>query len=159
MTLLQKGASTLCLISIICTLIELLIPEGKTSKTMHLIISLFAVSCVGNSIFSTLKNFNFNFKNSFDNNTTLKSTNFMTNLKNQTSVLASEKIKDIINDNLKKIEVIPKKIEIFMDKFENDSILIIKADIYIERKFKDFKSKIYDEIDKKLNIKSNIIEV
>ncbi len=155
----KKYSFILCLISIFCTLFEMLIPPGKISKTMHTVISLFAVTLAVLPIYNTFKKIDFEFKN-FENVPKIKETSNLANsIDDQTLTLASENIKELIATKLKEIGVQAKKIEIFMDKNKDNSILMIKCKIYIESEFEKYKSKIENEISEKLSIKTEVIEV
>ena len=59
----KKYTLILCLISISCTLIEMLVPQGKISKTVHMVISLFAVSLAVLPIYNSFKKIDIEFKN------------------------------------------------------------------------------------------------
>lgn len=149
----------ICLISIGCTAIELLLPPGKISKTMYTVLGLFTVCCGIFSFSSIHKDFKYKFPDISTKHKLSKNTGFINNLDSQISNLVCQNIKAVVEHKLIDIDVVPKKIEIFMDTIKDNCILMIRCKIYIENKYKDLKLKIYDEISKKLNIPTEIIEV
>ena len=149
-----KGWSLIiCLATISCTIIELLLPPGKMSKTMYIIISLFILCC---GVFSLS---NLQVPNIFSKPKITKNSDFLNSMDFQISNLACENIKTIVERKLSDIGVIPKKIEIFMDTIKDNCILMIRCNIYIENKYQNSKQDIYKAISEKLNIPTKIIDV
>ncbi len=158
-----KGWSLLiCFTAIISAVVEFLIPPGKIGKTMNLILGVFGII-----VFFTPFSVKYrNFKNFFRNDTLSKiseskipTKNSLTeSLNNQIIESGNEKIKFIISKNLKNIDVYPKKIEVSMDKDENNRIVMIKCKIFIQPKDINLKEKIKNEIENTLNITTEVIE-
>lgn len=149
----------MCLISVGCTMIELLLPPGKMSKTMYTILSLF-ILCCGISSFNNLrKDCKHILPDLVYKSKLKKSSELLNSIDSQVVNLACENIKTVVSRRLKDIGIVPKKIEIFMDTITDNCILMIRCKIYIENEFKDLKSKIYETITEKLNIQTEIIEV
>ena len=77
-------------------------------------------------------------------------------LNNQIIDSTKEKIKLIILKNLKNINICPKKVEVIMDKDEYERIVINKCKISIDPNDIYLKEKIKNEIENKLNIKTEV---
>ena len=67
-----------------------------------------------------------------------------------------EKIKLIILKNLKNINIYPKKVEVIMDKDEYERIVINECKISVNSNDIYLKEKIKNEIENKLNIKTEV---
>lgn len=159
-----KGWSLLlCFAATISAMVEFLIPPGKIGKTMNLILGIFGII-----VFFTPFSIKYHdLKNIFKNNDLNKiseaqkiTKNSLTeSLNNQIIESGNEKIKLIISKNLKNINAYPKKIEVSMDKDENNRIVMIKCKIFINSNSKNLKEQIKKEIENKLNIKTEVIEM
>ncbi len=148
----------LCVVSIFCTLFEMLIPVGKMSKNMYLTTSLFAVLTVLTPLSSLFRNFNLDYKDLFKKTELKNTAKILNSIDSEISYLAKENIEEIIKLKLKEIDVNPKKIEIFMDIKENPRIVMIKSKIYIESESMNCKSKIISKM-LEINIPTEVFEV
>ncbi len=148
----------LCVVSIFCTLFEMLIPAGKMSKNMYLTTSLFAVLTVLTPLSSLFRNFNLDYKDLFKKTELKNTSKILNSIDSEISCLAKENIEEIIKLKLNEIDVNPKKIEIFMDIKENPRIVMIKSKIYIESEFINYKSKIISKM-LEINIPTEVFEV
>ena len=148
----------LCVVSIFCTLFEMLIPAGKMSKNMYITTSLFAVLAVLAPLSSLFKNFNSDYKNLFKKTELKNTSKILDSIDSEISYLAKENIEEIIKLKLKKLDVNPKKIEIFMDIKENPCIVMIKSKIYIESEFMNHKPKIISKM-LEMGISTEVFEV
>jgi len=159
MEVLKRWSLIICTSCIICTLIDLLIPRGKMQKIMQMIINIFIIGLAVSSFKQSLKDFKLNIKSTSIFASLAPDTNFLKKLDLQMSELAAESIRPIISEKLKSIDVIPKKIEIFMDTNSDNCIVMIRCKIYLENQYNSSKPQVYEEIAKKLNIPTEIIDV
>ncbi len=159
MEVLKSWSLIICTSCIICTLIDLLIPRGKMQKTLQMIINLFIIGLAASSFRQSLKDFKLNIKNTSFLSNLAPDTKLLKKLDLQMSKLATESIRSIISEKLKSIDVIPKKIEIFMDTNSDNCIVMIRCKIYLENKYNSLKPQVYEEVAKKLNIPAEIIDV
>lgn len=141
---------------ILCVISEFFIPTGKIGKTINIILSLFVMTSFLTLIIPKNKLFSeFHFDSPKIN---LKSyEKFQKKINDQTNTLAEKNIKSIIKQLLLDNNISAEKIEIFMDRNEDNCILIIKCKIYILNEDVTVKEKIKNEIEKKLNIETEII--
>lgn len=128
-------------------------------KTMQMIINLFIIGLAAGSFKQSLNDFKLNIKNASFFSSLAPDTKLLKKLDSQISELATESVKPIISEKLKSIDVIPKKIEIFMDTNADNCIVMIRCKIYLESQYISLKSQVYEEIAKKLNIPTEIIDV
>lgn len=155
----RNWATMLSLVAVICTLFEIFVPPGNVNKSMHMVISLFAVCLAVFPLVSAFRNFKFEISNLISNAKPKLSTKFADNVETQASDLISGNIKVVVQSLLREIGVTSKKIEIFMDKNPEGCIVMIKCKIYIEKEFENFNSQIQKEIKNRLNISADVIEV
>lgn len=155
----RNWAAMLSLTAVICTLFEIFVPPGKVSKSMHMVISLFAVCLAVFPLISAFRNFKFEFNNLISNAKPKLSTKFADGVETQASDLISGNIKVVVQSLLREIGLTSKKIEIFMDKNSEGCIVMIRCKIYIEKEFENFKPQIQKEIKNRLNISADVIEV
>lgn len=141
---------------LLCVILEFLIPPGKMGKSMNIILGAFvmcsAISCLKSF---GLKNFKFNF-NLKDLKTQEEKTK---KLKSSAEEIVSRNIESIIQRILKDINIPYKKIEIFMDRNEDNCIVMIRCKIYISSDSKETGERIKKEIENKLNISTEVINV
>lgn len=155
----KNWAAILSLTAVICTLFEIFVPPGNVGKSMHMVISLFAVCLAVFPLISAFRNFKFEFNNLVSNAKPKFSAKLAEGVETQASDLISGNIKVVIESLLREIGVTSKKIEIFMDKNTEGCIVMIRCKIYIEKEFENFKPQIQKEIKDRLNIEATVIEV
>ncbi len=159
----KEWSFLICLASIIATSIEFLIPPGKIGKTMHLILGLFSIMIFFSPFSNRYRDFKSFFKNNIfsnipNSNKISEKDSISENINNQVVDTACEKIKLIVSKNLKNINIYPKKIQVFMDKDEHGRIVMIRCKISLNSKDINLKEKIKNEIENKLNIKTEVVE-
>ena len=145
--------------SIICVIIEFLIPPGKTGKTMNIILSLFIMASLIDLTQHQRRSKNFKiFKT---DSIALQSQNkkFTSKIESQTDTLINQGLETIIRDNLKDFKINPEKIEIFTDKNEDNCIVMIRCKIYVRKEELKFAIKAKETIEKELNISTEFEEV
>ena len=155
----RNWAAMLSLTAVICTLFEIFVAPDKVGKSMHMVISLFAVCLAVFPLISAFRKFKFEFNNLSSNAKPKLSTKFADGVETQASDLISGNIKVVVQSLLREIGVTSKKIEIFMDKNSEGCIVMIRCKIYIEKEFENFKPQIQKEIKNRLNISADVIEV
>lgn len=155
----RNWAAMLSLTAVICTLFEIFVPPGKVSKSVYMVISLFAVCLAVFPLISAFRNFKCELGNLISNAKPKLSTKFAEGVETQASDLISENIKVVVRSLLKEIGVTSKKIEIFMDKNTEGCIVMIRCKIYVEKEFENFKPQIQREIKNRLNIEATVVEV
>ena len=141
---------------LLCVILEFLIPPGKIGKSMNIIFGAFVMcSAIGCFKSFDIRNFksNFNLKN-------FKAPEEKTKkLKSTAEDIISRNIEAIIQRILKDINISYKKIEIFMDRNEDNCIVMIRCKIYISSTAREDSQKIKKEIENKLNIATEVISI
>ncbi len=147
----------LCISSVICTIIEFLIPPGKMGKTMNMVLGLFMV-CVFLLPFSGNKKlFDFKPNKIFQSKKVGQENGVIQKFNSQLDLVAKSNLEAVISRFLKNLGVNSNKIEIFMDTNADNCIVMIRCKIYISKEYENMKQKIDAEVEEKLNIKTEVI--
>ena len=150
----QQWSALICLTSIICIIIELILPPGKMEKTMQMVLGLFMLCAV----ISPIKNI---FKLKFDfayskQNIINEKLDFLNGINSQIESIAQDNIRNIVVENLKDIKIHPKKVEIFMDTNQDNCISIIKCKIFLKKEDLELANKAKSMIENKLKIETEV---
>ncbi len=160
MEIVKQWSFMICLASVIATCTEFLIPPGKIGKAMNMVLGLFVITIFFMPFSSKYHNLKSVFKNNiFENIPKQKDAEknkLSESLNNQIMDSTKEKIKLIILKNLKNINIYPKKVEVIMDKDEYERIVINECKISVNSNDIYLKEKIKNEIENKLNIKTEV---
>ena len=155
----KKWSTIISVTYIVCILVQFLIPPGKISKTMNMVLGIFMISSVILVIRQESKKDTINIKSIIETSKLNVPNEFDETIKSQVLELTAENIKGLIKSKLNNIGIFSKKIEIFMDTNEDNCILIIKCKIFLEKKYAQYKIQLYDEILRDLNIRTEFIDV
>ena len=147
---------TACVVSV---LIEFLVPVGKMSKIMHSVLCLFVICVLISPVIRKNKMLNFDEIFGQDFEIFNQNLDFNKNINNQFINLSKYNIEKLILNELKKEQIFPKKIEIFMDINSDNCIEIIRAKIYLNKNYISLKSDIYRKVMEKFGVLSEIIEI
>lgn len=152
----KTWCTLVCSATIICSIIEFLIPPGKISKSINIVLSSFMLCCIILPFSSKSKFKKIDFNNIFKekNKNSEKTKN---NISEQALIIAQKNIESIIKGLLKDNNIFFEKVEIFMDRNADNCILMIRCKIYIPKNSKPNIEKIKSEVENKLNIKTEII--
>lgn len=142
---------------LVCMILEFLIPPGKIGKSVNIVLGAF-VMC---SAIGCLKSFSMrNFKSDFNlKNFELQEEEKAKKLESATEEIVAHQMEYIIQRILKDINITYKKIEIFMDRNEDNCIVMIMCKIYISNPSAEICEKIKKAVDDKLNISTEIVGI
>lgn len=145
--------------SALCVIVEFLIPRGQVGKYMNVVLSLFALGALLNSISVNKINFQFSTKqfdkiqNSKENMKLLKSIN------NQIENLSSDSLKATLREYFADYKINPKKIDVFMDKNEDNCIVLVRCKIYIDKAYIHLAENLKNQIEQKFKIQVEFTEI
>ncbi len=159
--------AVICASSIICAMVEFLIPPGKVGKIISSALSVFMICTFLNSaltfkqeVETKLSYLNHDHKLTSENHIA----KFSENVNRQIDSLVESNLERIIRAFLNDLKINPKKIEILTDKNEDNCIVMIRCKIYISgdergsaNNVKTEKAKL--EIKKHLNINAEFVEI
>lgn len=150
---LSVWANSVCMVAIICALFEMFVPEGTLAKLVNFVLGLFLIIAIlvpfANLIQSNaLKNSKINIEQ--------QNTNFSDDINDLTIAYGKSAIEKIIIQCLEEKEIEYKKIDINMDSSNNESIDIVRVDIYLPIKYRNQLSEIQNEVKEKTGISPNI---
>lgn len=140
---------------LVCVILEFLIPPGKIGKSVNVVLGAF-VLC---SAIGCFKSFNIrNFKLDFNlKNFKLQEEEKAKKLESTAEDIITRQMESVIQRILKDINVSYKKIEIFMDRNEDNCIVLIMCKIYVSNPTKEICEKIKKAIDDKLDISTEVL--
>lgn len=146
---------TVCLISIICTVIEILFPKGKMEKIFKVVLGIFMLCSLLFPLKNLLKNIHFDAKNPenfIKNKGKLKST-----VDEQTKNTVQKKIKQTVEQILSKKNIKPEKINVIMDTTREDCISFKKIEVFLSRSDETKKDTVKSELEKILELKIDVV--
>lgn len=159
MDLIKNVSVTIMISCIISVILEFLVPVGTISKIFNTVLSLFVICALIYPIKNNFKLLNLDeilCQNQMKIN---NNTEFTENINNQILKVSKDKIKELILDKLKEAQILPEKVEIFMDINTYNCIEIIRAKIYINKKYEFLIPKIKSEVDNNFKILTEIIVI
>lgn len=135
MSTLNTVAVIVCVCCISCSIISLLIPLGRMTKIVNLVMGLFLIT---NMIIPMLSIFS-GFKTSLDLQSTYKNDNLYTQQDYDELVLnqTADNLVQVANELLKSENITPENIEVSIKKTDNNRIYISAINIYINKDFKN----------------------
>lgn len=158
MNTVREWSALLCVTTLICTLIEFLIPPGKIEKTINMVLGTFIVCAIIVPVSVLKNNLNSSFENIFSNISVFPQEEITKkDLSIQVSKETKNNIETVITRYLKNIKIIPQEVEILMDINKDNCIVINKCKIYISKNYENSKNLIISSIEKDLNIKTEVI--
>lgn len=128
MNIISSWAASVCIVSIICALFDMLVPEGNTTKMLNFVLGTFLVVAIVIPFVDIVKfgSFKVDDIKFDDSNYTLTQQN-----DDLTLEVGKSTIERIITKVLQQKNIAYKKIIINMDSSTNKSIDIIRAEIHI----------------------------
>ena len=134
MSAVKSWSVTVCLVSVICTIIEILFPKGKMEKIFQVVLGVFMLCSLLIPLKKTLANIHFDAKkpeNFIKDKGKLKSTT-----DDQIKIAAQNKLKRTVEKILTAKGVKPEKINVIMDTTEDSCISIKKIEVFLSRVMK-----------------------
>lgn len=142
-------AAVLCICAAICAIADTISPGGRTDKVLKVVLSGFLMC----AIISPIKNMSFDFEvvlPSIDAQEAESENQSL--LDRQTLELAKHKITVLTRQELDKLSVMPKKIEVFMDNDDVTSISIITIEVTITEEYAPYAQEIKSAVENQLGL-------
>lgn len=147
----------LCSLIVASAAFEFLIPPGKISKSINIVLGSLIILLVMTPFTSKNKIKKIDFEKLEEKNISKKLESVSNAADEQTMDIAKKNIEALIKGVLKDNNVDFKKIEIFMDRNQDNCILMIKCKIYIPQDEQGSMEKIIKEVESKLKIKTQVV--
>lgn len=147
----------LCSLIVAATAFEFLIPPGKISKSVNIVIGALVIFLLMTPFTSKNKIKKIDFEKLEEKNISKKLGCVSNSANEQTLEIAKKNVEGIVKGILRDNNINFKKIEIFMDRNQDNCILMIKCKIYIPQNEQKSKEKIIEEIENKLKIKTQVV--
>ena len=154
MTAITSWATAICAVAVLCSLYDMLVPKGSTSKMLNFVLGMFLIVAIMIPFVNIIKSESFNIKEIkfIGEDFTLSDNNA-----DLTLTLGKATVEKIIADCLKDNDITYKKIAVAMDSSNGDSIDIIRADIYLESKYRNQLIDIQNAVKEKTGITPEVI--
>lgn len=154
MSAITSWATAVCIVAVICSLYDMLIPDGNTSKMLDFVLGMFLIVAILIPFVNIVKSEPLNFKNIEFN-----SKDFTMSTENEDLIIDVGKstVEKIISDSLKEKNISYKKIVIDMDSSNGNSIDIIRAKIYVENSYRNQIIDIQNIVKEKTGITPDVI--
>lgn len=155
MSAFKSWSMTICIVSVVCTVIEILFPKGKMEKIFKVVLGVFLLCSLLIPLKNVLKNINFNAKkheNFIKDSSKLKST-----IDDQAQNAAQKNLKGTIQKILEQKSIKPEKINVIMDTNQESCISIRKIEVFLSRGDENKKDIVKNELEKKLELKIDIV--
>ncbi len=151
---LNYHVATICIVSIICTIFELISPDGSMKKIMNYILALFMLCCIIVPVITSLSTIELNFKKLLNFNSTTLQNKEIEDIRLD---FTKQKINKLVDKTLNENGIKAKKIETEMYINDEEGISIDKTTIYISEQDKDLKPKIQGVMHRNLEIPCEIV--
>lgn len=154
MSAITSWATAVCVVAVICSLYDMLVPEGNTSKMLNFVLGMFLIVAILIPFANIVKSESFNFQNIEFNSEefTLSEDN-----DDLTIAIGKSTVEKIISDSLKEKDISYKKIVIDMDSSNGNSIDIIRAKIYVGSDYRNQLIDIQNIVKEKTGITPDVI--
>lgn len=148
-----QWANAVCVVAVVCSIIELVAPKGEINKMINFILGLFLVVSVLFPVANSLKldNFRIDKMENYSQNFT-----FQMDTDNLTIQVGKSAIEKLIANALDQQNINYKKIIVNMDSSTGDSIDIIRAEIYVDKSYRNNLIRVQDIVEKSIGIKPSI---
>ena len=154
MSAVKSWSVTICIVSVICTVIEILFRKGKMEKVFQVVLGIMLCSLLITQK-KTLENINFDAKkpeNFIKDKGKLKSTT-----DDQIKITAQNKLKRTVEKILAAKNIKPEKINVIMDTNQESCISIKKIEVFLSRGDENKKDTIKSELEKNLELKIDVV--
>ena len=151
----KSWSLTICLVSIICTLFEILFPQGKMEKIFQIVLGVFMLCSILVPLKNTFKNINFDAKkteNFIKEQDKLKST-----IEEQLKSATQKNLRPTIEKLLKTHGTKSEKVNIIMDTAPDNCISIKKIEVFLPKGDENKKDAIKKDLEKTLELKIDVV--
>lgn len=148
-----QWANAVCAVAVVCSIIELVAPKGEINKMINFILGLFLVVSVLFPVANSLKldNFRIDKMENYSQNFT-----FQKDTDNLTIQVGKSAIEKLIANALDQQNINYKKIIVNMDSSTGNSIDIIRAEIYVDKSYRNNLIQVQDIVEKSIGIKPSV---
>ncbi len=146
-------ASAICFAALACVMLEFLSPSGKMEKMVRFVLSAFMLCALFKPMLDISKikfEFDISKKNDY------KVSGIKKGLENQAMSIAASNIEKLVENEMEKIKITPKKIQVIMDTSDVNSISINRLIIKIDKKNLDRQEEVKQLVYKELGL---VVEV
>lgn len=159
MNVIRNFGIVICIITIACSIIEFIYPNGNMEKIVKFVMSAFIIYTLVFSISNMAKISIYDFLSTDKSKISKEQDNqFINKISEQTNDNMTRNLLPIIKKHLDSINVTAKKINVIMDTEDKSSISIIKVLIYLDKDNIKFEEEVKKMIDENIGLTSEVIE-
>lgn len=159
MNVIRNFGIVICIITIACSIIEFIYPNGNMEKIVKFVMSAFIIYTLVFSISNMAKISIYDFLSTDKNKISKEQDNqFINKISEQTNDNMTRNLLPIIKKHLDSINVTAKKINVIMDTEDKSSISIIKVLIYLDKDNIKFEEEVKKMINENIGLTSEVIE-
>ena len=148
---------TICLVSILCTLLEILFPQGKMEKIFRVVLGVFLLCALLVPFGSTLKNINFDAKKTENFIKDKDKIKFKSTVDDQVKASAEKNLRASIEKILAAKGIKSEKINIFMDTTADNCISIGKIEVFLPKGDESKRDTVKNDLEKILELKIDVV--
>lgn len=150
-----QWATVICIAAVMCMLFELLSPNGNMEKIMRFVLGLFMLCAI--VIPLTQMVFNINIDLSQIDSNSINQSEVIDKVNSQSVDIGKETVISLVKQCLAEQNAEAKKIEVSMDKKEDNSISIVLVTVYLDDIYKEDIVNIKTKLQDKLGIDVKIV--
>lgn len=150
-----QWATVICIAAVVCMLFELLSPNGNMEKIMRFVLGLFMLCAI--VIPLTQMVFNINIDLSQIDSNSINQSEVIDKVNSQSVDIGKETVISLVKQCLAEQNAEAKKIEVSMDKKEDNSISIVLVTVYLDDIYKEDIVNIKTKLQDKLGIDVKIV--
>ena len=154
MSAIKSWSMTICLVSILCTLLEILFPQGKMEKIFRVVLGVFLLCAL---LGSTLKNINFDAKKTENFIKDKDKIKFKSTVDDQVKASAEKNLRASIEKILAAKGIKSEKINIFMDTTADNCISIGKIEVFLPKGDESKRDTVKNDLEKILELKIDVV--
>ena len=150
----KQWATAICFVAVAVSIVEMLIPNGKTEKIMRLVLGCFMLL----AIMLPLKNGLSGIAPKFKKHDPLTDySEFSKNIQDQSVNSIKSSLNSIIENSLKEKKIVVKKVDIFMDTNKDNCISIKKIKVFLKKNDENKISAAKEILEKKLGLPTEVL--
>lgn len=155
MNTVKEWTTFICLSAIAGGMIEIIAPSDKMEKIIKFVLGAFMMCIIAIPFSKLCGDISYDFSNYRWEKT--KAYEYESKLDGQLETLVSQKISSLVDSTLKNADINYKKVDVIMDKSEDNSISIIKINLFFDKSDIIHSDKAKNLIEEKLGLETNCL--
>ena len=151
----KSWAMVICLAAASCALLDMISPSGKMEKIIRFVFGAFMICAIINPFISMVRGYDFDLQLSdSQKKDEYKFSRKISDIENE---VIEAKIKNLVEKTLNDVNIEPQKIDIFMDRSEEDGISINSVRVNLKKENADRQEEVKNMIKEKLGLECETV--